>query len=673
MGKYEQLAKEIVRNIGGRENVTGLTHCITRLRFKLKDEKKANDEVLKRMDGVVTVMKSGGQYQVVIGNHVPEVYADVMALLGLDGDGVTVHGTDDHRTGSPADGGADGGADGSGEKGSLFNRAIDVISGIFQPILGIMAACGMVKGLNALFVALGLYTATGGGYLILNAIGDGLFHFLPLFLGYTAAKKFGLKPMLGLVIGAIMCYPSVQAGALSAGGEALYSLFAGSIFESQVYIEFFGIPMIAMDYTGTVIPVIFVVYFASLCEKFFGRFVPDLVKFFFVPMLTLLVAIPMGFLVIGPLAVFGSTIIAQVVMTVRNFSPMLAGAIVGLTWQILVIFGLHWGFIPVYINNIMTLGYDNVMMPFFACTFATSAAVLAVFFKTKDRKLKEMALPNFISGIFGVTEPAIYGITLPLKTPFIISCIAGCIGGGFYGAFNFRKFMMGGMGIFEFPAMIEPDGGMGNLIVAVAGVVLTMAVAFVATMVFYKDKDADGSAAAGGNVQGADEQTEERKDQREKTAEPMVKAQEIASPMKGKVLRLEEIQDAAFASGVLGKGAAVLPEEGRVFAPVTGMVTALFPTLHAIGIVSEEGVEVLIHIGLNTVQLEGRGFEAKVQQGDHVVKGQLMITFDREMMEAEGYCMETPVIIANSAAYLDVVEEKKDRTEVGERLLTVIQ
>lgn len=658
MGKYEQLAKEIVRNIGGRENVTGLTHCITRLRFKLKDEKKANDEVLKRMDGVVTVMKSGGQYQVVIGNHVPEVYADVMALLGLDGDGVTVHGTDDHRTGSPADGGADGGADGSGEKGSLFNRAIDVISGIFQPILGIMAACGMVKGLNALFVALGLYTATGGGYLILNAIGDGLFHFLPLFLGYTAAKKFGLKPMLGLVIGAIMCYPSVQAGALSAGGEALYSLFAGSIFESQVYIEFFGIPMIAMDYTGTVIPVIFVVYFASLCEKFFGRFVPDLVKFFFVPMLTLLVAIPMGFLVIGPLAVFGSTIIAQVVMTVRNFSPMLAGAIVGLTWQILVIFGLHWGFIPVYINNIMTLGYDNVMMPFFACTFATSAAVLAVFFKTKDRKLKEMALPNFISGIFGVTEPAIYGITLPLKTPFIISCIAGCIGGGFYGAFNFRKFMM---------------GGMGNLIVAVAGVVLTMAVAFVATMVFYKDKDVDGSAAAGGNVQGADEQTEERKDQREKTAEPMVKAQEIASPMKGKVLRLEEIQDAAFASGVLGKGAAVLPEEGRVFAPVTGTVTALFPTLHAIGIVSEEGVEVLIHIGLNTVQLEGRGFEAKVQQGDHVVKGQLMITFDREMMEAEGYCMETPVIITNSAAYLDVVEEKKDRTEVGERLLTVIQ
>lgn len=663
MGKYEQLAKEIVRNIGGRENVVSLTHCITRLRFKLRDEGKAADDVLKRMDGVVTVMKSGGQYQVVIGNHVPEVYADVMVLLGLDGDGAV---TGRQAGGSAADGSPDGGtAGGSGEKGSLFNRAIDVISGIFQPILGIMAACGMVKGLNALFVAMGLYTTAGGGYLILNAVGDGLFHFLPLFLGYTAAKKFGLKPMIGLVTGAIMCYPSVQAGALSAGGEALYTLFAGSIFESEVYLEFFGIPMIAMDYTGTVIPVIFVVYFASLCDRFFGRFVPDLVKFFFVPMLTLLVAIPAGFIVIGPLAVFGSTVIAELVMTVRNFSPMLAGAIVGLTWQILVIFGLHWGFIPVYINNIMTLGYDNVMMPFFACTFATSAAVLAVFFKTKDRKLKEMALPNFISGIFGVTEPAIYGITLPLKTPFIISCIAGCIGGGFYGAFNFRKFMMGGMGIFEFPAMIEPDGSMGNLIVAVTGVVITMAVAFVATMVFYKDKTIVES--------GTKEDNTVTMDNRQNTAEPMVKVQEIASPIRGKVLKLEELQDAAFASGVLGKGAAILPEEGKVFAPVDGTVTALFPTLHAIGIVSEEGAEILIHIGLNTVQLDGRGFEAMVAQGDHVTKGQLLITFDREMMEAEGFCMETPVIITNSAAYLDVVDEKRERITAGERLLTVIQ
>lgn len=645
MGKYETLAKEIVKNVGGKENVSSLVHCITRLRFKLKDESKAKDDVLKNMDGVVTVMKSGGQYQVVIGNHVPDVFAEVMPLLGLA---------------------EDAGQEEDPEKGSLFNRAIDTISGIFQPILGIMAACGMVKGLNALFVALGLYSDACGGYLILNAIGDGLFNFLPLFLGYTAAKKFRLKPMLGLVIGAIMCYPTIQNSALSAGGNALYTLFGGTMFASKVYTDFFGIPLIGMDYTGTVIPVIFVVYFASKCEKFFNKFIPDLVKFFFVPMLTLLVAIPAGLLVIGPLATFGSTIIAEAVMTVRNFSPMLAGAIVGLTWQILVIFGLHWGFIPVYINNIMTNGFDNVMMPFFACTFATSAVVLGVFFKTKNKQIKEMAIPNFISGIFGVTEPAIYGILLPLKKPFIISCIVGGIGGGFYGAFNFRKFMMGGMGIFEFPAMIEPDGSMGNLIVAVVGVIISMVLGFAATMIFYKEKQP-------AVVQGTEDQDKDQLEPEVTGQEKIMKQLEIASPIKGRILKLESVKDAAFASGVLGKGAAVLPEEGKVYAPASGVVSALFPTLHALGIETDDGVQILIHIGLDTVQLNGEGFEAMIKQGDRIEKGQLLITFDKEFIESKGYCVETPVLVSNSDDFLDVVETREEYADAGDLLLNVLK
>ncbi|MCI9106213.1 MAG: PTS transporter subunit EIIC [Lachnospiraceae bacterium] len=643
MGKYQKLAEEIVSNVGGRENIVSLTHCITRLRFKLKDESRAKDEILKSMDGVVTVMKSGGQYQVVIGNHVPEVYADVLPLIG----GEECKKDED-----------------DGAKGNLFNQAIDAISGIFQPILGIMAACGMVKGLNALFVAIGLYSDICGGYLLLNAIGDGLFYFLPLFLGYTASKKFGLKPMVGLVIGAIMCYPAIQGSALSAGGEALYTLFGGTMFESAVYTDFFGIPLIAMDYTGTVIPVIFVVYFAAKCEKFFSSWVPDLVKFFFVPMLTLFVAIPVGFLVIGPVAVFGSTIIAEAVMTVRDFSPLAVGAIVGLTWQILVIFGLHWGFIPVHINNIMTNGYDNVMMPFFACTFATSAVVLAIFFKTKNRQLKEMALPNFISGIFGVTEPAIYGILLPLKQPFIISCIAGGIGGGFYGAFNFRKFMMGGIGIFEFPAMIEPDGSMGNLIVAVVGVVITMVIAFVTTMIFYHEPELMNADATEEPVLG-------KKEQKEMKA--MMQKIELGSPIKGRVRKLESIQDEAFASGVLGKGVALLPEEGSVYAPASGVVSALFPTLHALGITTDDGAEILIHIGLDTVQLGGEGFEAKVAQGDRVQKGQLILLFDKEFIENKGYCLETPVLITNTDCFLEIIETTDSKIDPGETLLKLLK
>lgn len=639
MGKYNELAKDIVKNIGGKENVISLTHCITRLRFKLKDESIAKDDVLKNMSGIVTVMKSGGQYQVVIGNHVPEVYADVCELIDID----NLSSNEEPK-----------------KSGRLLDRGIDIVSGIFQPILGIMAACGMVKGLNALFIALGLYSDTSGGALIINAIGDGLFTFLPLFLGYTSAKKFGLKPMIGLVIGAIMCYPGIQSGAISSMGDAMYTLFTGTMFESPVYISFFGIPVISIEYTGTVIPVILSVYFASKCEKVFNKFVPDLVKFFFVPMLTLLVALPITFIVIGPIATFGSTIISEFVFVVRDFSPLIAGAIVGFTWQILVIFGMHWGFIPVYINNIMTNGYDNVMMPFFACTFATSAVVLAIFFKTKDKKIKEMALPNFISGVFGVTEPAIYGILLPLKKPFIISCITGGIGGAFYGFFNLRKFMVGGMGIFELPAMIEPDGAMGNLIVALLGIVISMVVGFVLTMIFYKDKE---------KVEEVMEIVEENNNEVKSNS---LKKVVISSPIKGETIKLEDIEDAAFATGVLGQGLAIKPTEGKVVAPVSGEITTLFPSLHAIGITSDEGVEILIHVGLDTVQLEGKGFKAHVKQGDKIVKGQELVTFDIDFIQESGYSIVTPVVVTNYNDYFEIAATESKSLELGDKAITVI-
>lgn len=612
MGKYQELAKEIVKNVGGKENVTGLVHCITRLRFTLKDESIANDQVLKNMDGVVTVMKSGGQYQVVIGNHVPEVFEDVMPLLDIR-----------EEAAAPEE----------KKSGRLLDRAVDMVSGIFQPILSIMAACGMLKGLNTLFVTLGLYSADCGGYLIINAAGDALFTFLPLFLGYTAAKKFQLKPMLGLAVGAAMCYPGIQAGALSAGAEPLYHILEGTMFSSPVYIDFFGIPVISVDYTGTVIPVILAVWFASKCEKFFSRFIPDLVKFFFVPMLTLLVTIPVSVCLLGPAATFGSTLISEFTLAIRGISPMLAGGIVGLTWQILVIFGMHWGFIPVYINNVQTLGYDNVMMPFFACTFATSAVVLAIFFKMKDKKLKEMAIPNFISGIFGVTEPAIYGILLPLKKPFIISCIAGGIGGAFYGFCNFRKFILGGMGIFELPNMMNPDGSMGNIIVAFAGIAISMAAGFLLTMMFYKEDKTEETDRPAKDTSPKDAVTGDIR---------------IYSPLKGKTIKLEEVEDEAFSSGILGQGVAIMPEEGVLYAPADGTVSTFFPTGHAIGMMTDSGAELLMHVGMDTVQLNGKGFHACAAEGDRVKKGQKLLEFDRKFITESGYSLVTPVLVTNA-------------------------
>lgn len=637
MGKYQALAKEIVKNVGGKENVAGLVHCITRLRFTLRDEGIAKDQVLKNMEGVVTVMKSGGQYQVVIGNHVPEVFEDVMQLLDI----------------------GEGEAAGEEKSGRLLDKAVDMVSGIFQPILGIMAACSMLKGLNTLFVTLGLYSADCGGYLIINAAGDALFTFLPLFLGYTAAQKFKLKPMLGLAVGAAMCYPGIQAGALSAGAEPLSYILEGTMFRSPVYINFFGIPVISVDYTGTVIPVILAVWFASKCEKLFSKYIPDLVKFFFVPMLTLLVTIPVSILFLGPVATFGSTLISEFTLAIRGVSPTLAGGIVGLTWQILVIFGMHWGFIPVYINNVQTLGYDNVMMPFFACTFATSAVVLAIFFKTKDKKLKEMAIPNFISGIFGVTEPAIYGILLPKKKPFIISCIAGGIGGAFYGFCNFRKFILGGMGIFELPNMMNPDGSMGNILVAFAGIGISMAAGFILTMIFYKEDDADEAKG-----------TEKGGTQKEKQSGASA-GEMICSSLKGKTMKLEEVEDEAFSSGILGKGVAILPEEGVLYAPADGTISAFFPTGHAVGMTTEGGAELLMHVGMDTVQLNGKGFKPLAAVGDQVKKGQKLLEFDMNLIKEAGYSLLTPVLVTNADEAGEVIPIDGGRQiQPGEKLIT---
>lgn len=634
MGKYEQLAKNIVKEIGGKENISSLTHCITRLRFKLKDESKANDNALKNMDGVITVMKSGGQYQVVIGNHVPYVYADVCSVAGLSNESVS---------------------DSKDEaKGKILDRLIDVISGIFQPILSVLAACGMLRGFNSMFATLGFYSNTSGGYLLLDTIGNAIFMFLPVFLAYTAAKKFGLKQFVGIVIGCALCTPAIQLSTLSAAGQPLYTLFEGTMFQSPIYTTFFGIPIISMDYTSTVMPAILIVYFASKCQKIFEKIIPEIVKAFFVPLFTLIVALPIGYLILGPVATFGSNIIATGLLQIRGLNPIIAGAIMGAFWQPLVIFGLHWGVIPIYINNIMTNGFDNFLMMSFATTWATTAVVLAIMIKTKDKKLKSLCLPAFISGLFGITEPAIYGIVLPKKKPFIVSCIISGIVGAYYGASNFSEYIMGGFGIFEFPSLINPQtGDLGNVYVGIIGTVVTVILAFIVMYVLYKDE-------------------EPKEIEAEKFDGVTTKDYIIASPISGKVLPLKQAKDAAFAEGTLGKGIIILPEEGEVFSPVDGTISALFPTLHAIGITSDNGIELLIHIGLNTVQLGGKGFKAFVSAGDKVKKGQKIITFDKKIIEEEGYLLETPVIITNSDDLLDIIETSEKVVKAKDELMTVI-
>lgn len=635
--KYETLAKDIIRNVGGKENVNSLTHCITRLRFKLKDESKANTEVLKNMDGVVTVVKSGGQYQVVIGNHVPEVYADVTAVGGF-------------QTGDSEEA--------SGEKMSLFNRFIDTISGVFTPTLGVLSATGMIKGFTALFVALGWLTTTSGTYQILNALGDCLFYFFPIFLGYTSAKKFNANIFIGMAIGASLVYPTFST--ITASGKPLYTLFSGTIFESPVYITFLGIPVILMSYASTVLPIIISTYVGSKIENFFKKVIPSVVRTFLVPFFTLLVIVPLALIVIGPLSTWAGQLLGAATLFVYNLSPMIEGIIMGAFWQVFVIFGLHWGLVPIAMNNLAVLKFDPILAATLGASFAQTGVVLAILFKTKNVKLRSLSIPAVISGIFGVTEPAIYGITLPRKKPFILSCIASAVGGGIIGMMGTKGYIIGGLGIFAIPSYISPAGIDSGFYGAVIGILVSFVLGFL-LMFFGGFKD--------------DEVKEAKKEDNTSGAakgEVLVKQETVMSPLKGEVKSLSEVTDEAFSTGALGKGIAIEPSEGKVVSPVDGVLTSLFSSGHAIGITSDHGVEVLIHVGKDTVKLKGKHFYPKVKQGDAVKKGESLMEFDMEAIKEAGYVLTTPVIVANTTNYLDVIETEKKAIEYQEDLLTVV-
>ncbi|MFP7288777.1 beta-glucoside-specific PTS transporter subunit IIABC [Shouchella clausii] len=635
--KYEQLASDIIKNVGGKENVASVVHCVTRLRFKLKDENKANTDVLKEMDGIVTVMKSGGQYQVVIGNHVPDVYKTVLAVGGFDNQFLEKQ--------------ANG--EGQEEKG-LFNKFIDIVSGIFAPILGVLAASGMIKGFNALFVAMELYADTSGTYYLLQACGDALFHFFPIFLGFTAMKKFGGNHFVGMAIGAALVYPSLSG---LTGGDPLYTLFQGTVFESPIYITFLGIPVILMSYASSVVPIILAAYLGTKLEKWFTKVIPDVVKSFLVPFFTLLVTVPLTFMVIGPIATWISSLLGQATVWAYDLSPLLAGLILGGFWQLFVMFGLHWGFIPIAMNNLAIFGYDFILALISATSLATTGVVLGVMARTKQQKIKTLSIPAAISSIFGVSEPAIYGITLPLKRPFIITLITSAVGGAIMGVMGTKVYMMGGLGVFGIPSKIGP----GGLDIGFWGGIIAMAVNLVLGFIL--------AYLFGFNRKNKNAETHNEKNNNNHT---VIKDEDIASPLMGTVMPLAEVKDEAFSTGALGKGLAIDPIEGKLVSPVSGTVSTLFPTYHAVGITTDSGVEILMHIGLDTVQLDGKFFKPFIKQGDRVEKGQLLIDFKLDQIKQAGFSIVTPIVITNSDNYKEIILTKTEKTNPGAQLIRAV-
>lgn len=480
--KYDGLARIIIQNVGGKSNIISVAHCITRLRFKLKDESKANKEVLESTDGVIKVMQAGGQYQVVIGNQVNDVYDAVLEVGHLAAAGAV-----------DEEGNAVEETSGGGKK-SPVSLLIDVISGTLQPTLGVMAATAIIKGLLALFDFLGLIPAASGTYQVWYAVADGFFYFMPIVLGYTAAKKFKVNEFIGMAIGIALCYPAMVN---STAGTVLGTVFTGTAFEMSYYLTFFGIPVImpASGYTSSVVPIILAVAIAAPLEHWLKKVIPDVIKLFVVPFVTLIVMVPLTYLVIGPIASILCSILSlffNAIYSIPVVGGLIGGVLIGAFWQVLVIFGLHWSLVPLAMINYSLLGYDFILSPYFCVSFAQTFVVLAIVLKTKDEKLKKIAIPAFISGIFGVTEPAIYGVTLPKKTPFIYSCIAGAIGGAFTGLMRTRSYSIGGLGLFGLPSFIDTTGVMGltNMIYILIAILIASVAGFAMTYVLYKDEPA---------------------------------------------------------------------------------------------------------------------------------------------------------------------------------------
>ena len=613
--QYQQLADEIIDGVGGKNNIHSVMHCATRLRFKLKDSRKANTAALKQNPGVIMVVESGGQYQVVIGNNVGEVYR----LLGTE----------------------NGPSDGSEVcKENLFARFIDLVSGIFTPFIGVMIASGIIKGLLALMLVLGVMHQESGSYKVLFVASDGLFFFLPILLGFSAGKKFGGNPFISMAIAAALVHPQIMA-----------------VVESQKLgqsLNFFGIPLEILNYSYSVIPIIFAAWVASLIERVVHPRSPSAVRNFTTPLICLLLAVPLTFLVIGPAATWLSRWLAEGYVWIYSLSPTVAGAFMGAIWQICVIFGLHWGLVPVMLNNLATFGQDTLVPLLLPAVMGQAGATLGVMLKSRDLKLKAIAGSAFTASIFGITEPAVYGVTLPHRRPFIFGCIGGALGAAILGYFHTTIYSFGFASIFTFLQIVPPTGIDASVWAAFVGSAVALIFAAVTTYGF-------GLSAV--PVEGPVEPPVDKASSRR---------QAVVSPISGETLPLEQVQDATFASGLLGKGVAIVPQQGRVLSPVNGIVSSMFRTGHAVGLTSDEGAEVLIHVGLDTVKLDGQFFFPRVSNDQPVRVGDLLLEFDLEAIKAAGYDLTTPVLVSNSDDYIDVLILSDGAVSAGAPLLTIL-
>lgn len=621
---YAKTAGQILEMVGGKANVEGLTHCITRLRFVLKDMELPKDSEVERIPGVLRVIKQGGQYQVVIGNEVTHVFAELQKLGDFSDVGRTESG---------------------GPKENLFSRLCGFVAGCMTPLLPAMLGCGMIKVILTLLTTFSLVDTTGSTYIILNTVGDAFFYFMPIMLAYTTAKKVNSNPFLAMVMAAVLLHPDL--GALLSQGNASY----------------FGLPVTSASYSSSVLPVLLMVPFMRLVERFADKICPDMVKVFLKPLIVIFVSVPVVLVVIGPIGAIVGNYLADGVNFLYNKIGWLTIAVLSAIMPFIVMTGMHYALIPICTISLASFGYDAVLITTMFCSnLAQGGAAMAVAVKTKDNNVKSTASAAGISAIVaGVTEPAMYGITLKYKTPMIAAVCGAGAAGLYSGITHLVGYTMGGSP--SALTLIQMIGGEGmiNLLNGVVALAISLGVSFLVSLALYKPELAEEEASGTEKPMPSEQETK-----------PLVERIEIKSPLNGAVVPLKEVSDPVFSGGVLGEGTAILPSDGKVYAPADGMVSAVMDSKHAVGITGDNQAEILIHVGLDTVNLNGEGFVLHCKMGDRVKAGDLLLEFDLNLLKEKGYDVITPVLISNTANFISVKAAETKEIAAGEVLLTIV-
>lgn len=625
---YAEIADTLIAALGGKENITRLFHCMTRLRFYVKDRTKINEKEILKVSGISGVNWHEDQFQVIAGNEVNEMYK------ALENKGVP---TDD----APA-------AESQSSK-SVVSKIIDSITGCMTPMIPALTAAGMIKVVLSLLTTFHLVTDTSSTYQVISMIGDVTFYFMPFLIAANAAKVFRVNQSLALFIAGVYLSPAFV-----------------SMVASDAAITLFGLPITKATYSYSVIPVILMVWITHYIELLVDRITPKMVKLILNPTLVILISAPIALIVVGPLG----TIIGNGLAVAINFlSAKLGFIIVGIlaaTFPFIVMTGMHHALTPIGLNAIATGGTDTLIFVSQVCSnIAQSGSSFAVAVKSKDENMKQLASAAGVSALMGITEPALYGVTLKLKRPVVAAAIAAGIGGIVGGLLHVSLYIAQNC-IMAIPAFIG-EKGMSNLFYGIIMIVVSFVASFVLTFIF-------------GFEEVAPEQEEKKTESKEaektkqNNTKPLVEKIELCAPVSGTVKALSDVPDKTFAEKVLGDGAAIVPEEGKVYAPADGTVANIMDSKHGIMFVTDSGAEVLIHIGLDTVNLKGKYFKSYVSDGDKVKKGTLLVEFDLEAIKGEGYNLITPMVVTNISDYIKAVCMEKENTAInaGDKFLTVV-